>query len=108
MKNSKKRFILLCTLIVCVGFSWMTSTAFATEGAGGQVIRDGKISFYEESTESSSSTSPSTSEEPVKKPIGRIPSLGEIVQNYGLFGVGLLLMLFLFLFLRKFGKEKQK
>ena len=121
MKQTKKITVLLCSLVMGI-LLFMQTTAYAAEGAGGQVTRTGKISFYEESTDSSSSTPASSSTaadstnpsenasttEAVTKPVGRYPSTGELVQKYSWLGACLLIFVFFFLFLRRRRKEKHQ
>ena len=106
--------MIICSLVVTAGMFGQAVPSSANEGTGGQVIREGKISFIEESTEptsASSSTQPSTtassSPNSIKKPVGRVlPSMGELVKNYGIFGLGIFLLLLLFI--RRKKKEEQE
>ncbi|MDA9471587.1 LPXTG cell wall anchor domain-containing protein [Enterococcus sp. 5H] len=108
--------LIVCSLIVLMGMFSYSSSSSANEGTGGQVNRGGKISFYEESTEpsdSSTSTEPSsntpTTPSSTVKPAGKsLPNMGELMKNYGIFGIGILLLLVLVLFLRKRRKGEQK
>ncbi|MEI5991689.1 hypothetical protein A5881_003226 [Enterococcus termitis] len=108
--------LIVCSLVVLLGIFSYSNSASANEGTGGQVNRGGKISFYEESTEptdSSTSTEPSsqkpTTPSATAKPAGKnLPSMGELMKHYGIFGIGILLLLVLLLFLRKRRKGEQK
>ncbi|ALS37594.1 LPXTG-motif cell wall-anchored protein [Enterococcus rotai] len=108
--------LIVCSLVVLIGMFSYSNSSSANEGTGGQVNRGGKISFYEESTEpsdSSTSTEPSssttTTPSTTVKPAGKgLPSTGELIKNYGIFGIGILFLLLLLLFLRKRRKGEQK
>ncbi|MBM7689634.1 hypothetical protein BCR24_01655 [Enterococcus ureilyticus] len=108
--------LIVCSLVVLIGMFSYSNSSSANEGIGGQVNRGGKISFYEESTEpsdSSTSIEPSssttTSSSTTVKPAGKtLPSMGELLKNYGIFGIGILFLLLLLLFLRKRRKGEQK
>lgn len=107
---------IVCSLVVLIAMFGYSSASSANEGIGGQVNRGGKISFYEESTQpsdSSTSTEPSsktpTTPSSTAKPAGKnLPSMGELMKNYGSFGIGILLLFLLVLFLRKRRKGEQK
>ncbi|MEI5990999.1 hypothetical protein A5881_002532 [Enterococcus termitis] len=84
---------------------------------GGEVQTSGVISFYEESsssstepsstTEPSSSTETSTSLPATKKPVGRYPSTGEMVKTSLVFSGAALIIIGLLLFFWKRKKEKE-
>ncbi len=104
------RFILFCcSLILWIGVISTETVVQANEGNGGQVITDGKISFYEGTTETSSSTSTEPSSATPSKPIGKpLPYTGEQIKPYSLIGGGLLLLVLIFLFFTKRRKGEQK
>ncbi|MFD2307952.1 LPXTG cell wall anchor domain-containing protein [Enterococcus termitis] len=108
--------ILLSSII---GFSLIgisVSDTYAAENQnGGQVVTDGIITFYEDSTEPTtepttepSKPTPSTPSEPkVEKPVGRYPSTGELIKgSIGLSGVALIVIA-VFFFLKKRKKETE-
>ncbi|MGG5343044.1 LPXTG cell wall anchor domain-containing protein [Enterococcus sp. AZ192] len=104
--------ILLSSII---GFSLVgisVSDTYAAENQnGGQVVTDGIITFYEDSTEPTTEPSkptPSTPSEPkVEKPVGRYPSTGELIKgSIGLSGVALIVIA-VFFFLKKRKKETE-
>ncbi|MBO0469961.1 LPXTG cell wall anchor domain-containing protein [Enterococcus sp. DIV0242_7C1] len=111
----RKNVLFAIFSVLFVGVLFSTSTAFAESGVGGQVITEGKITFYETETSLSesqppqqSSSEPVTSEKAVAKPVGKLPSTGELVKNYGLIGGGLLLLILLvFLYKKRQKKEAQ-
>lgn len=124
----KNAFLLTLGLLLLGMFSFST-IASATTGAGGQVSVKGQITFYEGSTEpsTSDSTTPSSSSEVPKdststsasstgvstgsssttKPQGSFPSTGETIRNYSFMGVGVILLLVLILWSRRKKKEEQ-
>lgn len=82
---------------------------YASEGTDSRVRTSGKISFYEETLESSSSIIGETNVQQPKKPSeNNFPSTGEQVQSTTLIGGILILLLVLLFFLKKHRKEKQK
>lgn len=109
-KMKQMRFILFCcSLILWIGVISTETVVQANEGNGGQVITDGKISFYEGTTETSSSTSTEPSSATPSKPIGKpLPNTGEQIKHYSLIGGGLLLFVLIFLFFTKRRKGEQK
>lgn len=103
--------MVLSSLVVLISFFTSISTVEATEG---QVITGGKISFYEDSTESTSSstqtrssTQTSATEVVESKPKGKLPSTGEIVKRYAIWLGSILLVIALLLFLRRRRKEEK-
>jgi LPXTG-motif cell wall-anchored protein len=104
------RIILFCcSLILWLGAVYTEPIVQASEGAGGQVSTTGKISFYEEKTEVSSSSTTKTSEVmPPKTSEKSFPNTGEQIRKYSLFGGVLLLLALLLLFLRKHREGEQK
>ncbi|WP_181429460.1 LPXTG cell wall anchor domain-containing protein [Enterococcus plantarum] len=98
-----------CSLLLCVGTIASGPIVQAREGGGGQVSINGKISFHEETTESSGSANIESSSELQTKPRGKwFPNTGEKIRKYSLIGGGLILLAFLILFLRKRRKGGQK
>lgn len=116
--KKKKNFILSLLIVACLGLIGLvvlnSNQVEASQGGGGQVIRGGKITFYEESSSSidtSSSTEPSVSNSSdlvTEKPKGRLPSTGELVKRYGWIGGVILLLSAFLLFMRKHKKEEQQ
>lgn len=100
--------LLFCSLILWMGAANSVSIAEANGETGGQVSINGKISFYEDSLESSNSTNTELSTEPTNstKPSQHFPSTGELVSHYRLIGGGLLLICLLFLRMRSKGAQK--
>lgn len=72
-------------------------TVNASENIGGQVRTNGTISFYEEEKNSSGDSESSENNGPdaIKKPVGNLPSTGEIIGKFRFVGIGLLLLLLL-------------
>ena len=87
MKKTKRLLIGLSSLIMGVILVFgVTGVSAAANGNGGQVATDGVITFYEDATVDSSSTTPSrqlpnTNTPTTQKPAGRYPSTGEIVKG---------------------------
>lgn len=104
--KKKKIFVLLSSLFLVVGLCFGTLSAAANEGNGGQVSTKGKITFYEETQETSEPPVSESSEPPVSEssspPGGKLPNTGEMNKNYGLISGGIVLLLaILFLYTRK-------
>ncbi|WP_265459738.1 LPXTG cell wall anchor domain-containing protein [Enterococcus sp. HY326] len=102
--------------MVIIGVYWSGPQVLAAGDAGGQVQVDGQITFYEDSTEPSSTTSESsslststtTSEELPSTGGGKLPNTGETVRNFSLIGGGVILLaLLFFLYRRKRENEKE-
>ncbi|MHC5373976.1 LPXTG cell wall anchor domain-containing protein [Enterococcus sp. LJL120] len=104
--------------MMLVGVVGSVGEVYAAGDAGGQVQNDSQITFYEETTDSTTSSStiesssttessstvlPDTSDTPG----GKLPQTGEVIRNYSLIGGTLLLVLLLFLFYRK-KKDNEK
>lgn len=111
MKRNNLIYFLL-TSVICFSFGL---SSFLTVGAEeiGQVQTNAGVGFYEESTQSSSSTettAATTQSDISKKPIGRYPSTGELVKkSVALSGVVLILFVALFiLWKRKKNNQKEK
>lgn len=113
--NKKLLSILLSSIMGLVVITQYTSPVNAAENQnGGQVTTEGIITFYEEATEPTSSTTepakptPSNSSEPkITKPVGRYPSTGEIVKgSIGIIGIALI-GIALFFFFKKRKKEQE-
>lgn len=118
MKKSKwfHRFLVASSLAFALGIA---QPAAAEEG--GAVKTNGAITFYETSTDSSSSEAPvpsseeptpsseapapSDSELPVTKPAGKYPSTGELVKKSLTFSGAALVLGVLLLFIWKRRKE---
>lgn len=112
-----KNAFLLSLAMFLIGMAGFSAAASATTGAGGQVSSKGQITFYEKTTESS--TTVSSSEVPADssstatstgKPQGgenKLPSTGEMIQKYSLMGTGIVLLIALILFYRRKKEEKQ-
>ncbi|MHC5250565.1 LPXTG cell wall anchor domain-containing protein [Enterococcus sp. HY326] len=101
MKLKLKVFFFSCLVIILIGM--LPLRAAATTGNGGQGTVEGGITFYEESTNPSSSTStslPSTG--------GKLPQTGDQIRNYSVLGGGILLLALLFFFYRRRKKEKEE
>ena len=106
--NHSRIILFGCSLLLWLGAIISGPIVQASEGTGGQVSTTGKISFYEEVTEPSSSASTEPSTAKPTKPIGKFPSTGEQIRTYSLI-LGIVLLLFLLLlFLRKRRKEEQE
>lgn len=120
VKKMKKKTVLFA-LIAMTGVTGMFPVTSYADENGGAVQTNGVISFYEESTNSTetssskdSSTStdsnskPDTSASSEKpKPTGNYPSTGELVsKSLGISGV-LLLILALLLFLKKKHRDEK-
>lgn len=111
----RKNVLFALFSVLFVGVLFSTVPVFAETGVGGQVNTEGKITFYETETSSSESQPPqqsssetAASEQAVVKPVGKLPSTGELVKNYGLIGGGLLvLILLVFLYKKRQKKEAQ-
>ncbi|MGX7149679.1 LPXTG cell wall anchor domain-containing protein [Enterococcus ureasiticus] len=101
------KIIVICSLLlVCIGATFVTVDA--SENIGGQVRTNGTISFYEEEKTNppvNSESSEKNGSDAIKKPVGNLPSTGEIIGKFLFVGVGLLLLLLLFL-LRQWTKEE--
>ena len=98
-----------CSLLLWVGTIFSGPIVQAREGGGGQVSINGKISFHEETSESSGSANIESSSATQTKPSGKtFPNTGEKIRKYSLIGGGLILLAFLLLFLRKRRKGEQK
>lgn len=72
----------------------------------------GKISFYEDSLEPSENlpevgSSTEQESEVVVKPVGKLPSTGELIRNLSFVGIGLLVLFLLLLLVRKRVKEEK-
>lgn len=105
MKN--KVLVLLSLMVVFWGAFGAASENQAATGAG-QVTVEGGITFYEESTAPSTSSSSSTTGS-LPSTGGKLPQTGEVIRNYGIAGAGVLILLLLFLFYRrKKGREEQR
>lgn len=114
--RKKIAFILLSSMMVLALLTQFSLGATAAENQnGGQVVTEGIITFYEDSTEPTtepSSSEPtskptSSSEFPVTKPAGKIPSLGEIAKGtLGIIGVILVLAVFFFVIWKR-RKDKE-
>ncbi|MCA5014181.1 LPXTG cell wall anchor domain-containing protein [Enterococcus sp. S22(2020)] len=107
-----KLIILLSSLILLISLAVVPSTVYGTEGAGGQVTTGGKISFYEDSLEPSENlpevgSSTEQESEVVVKPVGKLPSTGELIRNFSFVGIGLLVLFLLLLLVRKRVKEEK-
>lgn len=108
--RTNKTIILLCSFMVLVSLTLSPVNTYASDGTGGQVSTEGKISFYEEeaSPDEPTPTEPEKPTEPetdaAAKPSGRLPDTGELIRNYGFIGIALLL---LFLLVRKWSKEEK-
>lgn len=89
-----KTITLLYSLLALVHLMLVPVAVYATEGAGGQVNTGGKISFYEEKLPPEE-PKPEPAK-PTVKPKGNLPSTGEMIQQFWLVGIGLLLLLVLF------------
>lgn len=98
------------SLVLWLGIVQTKFVVSATEnGIGGQVNTTGKISFYEESGESSSTEfRESNAETPIKPLRKGLPSTGEQVRMYSYIGCLVLFIVLLILFLRKRRKEEKK
>jgi LPXTG-motif cell wall-anchored protein len=81
-------------------------------GAEAAVQTNGEIVFSDESTSPTSETSASTpsSEEPIKKPAGKYPSTGELIQkSLSISGIAILVFAVgLYLFKRKQRVERKR
>ncbi|WP_086349972.1 LPXTG cell wall anchor domain-containing protein [Candidatus Enterococcus clewellii] len=109
-----KLFSSLFISVVVMAFIFLGKPAigFATEN-GGAVQTNGVISFYEESTDSSSSTEPSSTTEPTiptteptkpsgSKPQGKYPSTGELIKkSLGISGAALLLIALILFYVKR-------
>ncbi|MHC5372559.1 LPXTG cell wall anchor domain-containing protein [Enterococcus sp. LJL120] len=108
-----KKKIMTLLLLLVLGVGSFSCGLFAQANAGGQVTNDGEITFYEESTiasSSSSSVATSTSSSgvlPDTQGGGKLPQTGETIRNFSFLGGGLLLVLLLFL-LYKRRKEREE
>ncbi|MHC5247440.1 LPXTG cell wall anchor domain-containing protein [Enterococcus sp. LJL120] len=101
MKKIGSKF-LLSLVILFVGCLSGGVTGLATDAVGGQATVDGKITFYETSTEA-----PATSSSEVLPDTGgKLPQTGEVVRNYSLIGGGVILAILLLLYYRR-KKEKE-
>lgn len=105
---------MLVLFLLVFALTGQSASVQATEGGGeGQVNRGGKITFYEETQVSSTTESSTTqvgtpSESPrSEKPKGRLPSTGEVLQQYGWIGLALVILGCL-MFLRKSRKGAPK
>lgn len=115
MKNARLKKILIPSLLVFCLLNLLFIQANA-EGNGGAVSTKGEITLVEEdpSPSTSSSEKPKTSNSatptPVKKPIGKLPSTGELVKtSLSISGIVLLVIgLFLFVWKRSKTKGKEK
>lgn len=106
--NYSRIILFGCSLLLWVGTIVSGPIVQAKEGTGGQVSTTGKISFYEEVTEPSSSAPVESSTAKPTKPIGNFPSTGEQIRTYSLILGGMILLFFLLLFLRKRRKEERE
>ncbi|WP_271491357.1 LPXTG cell wall anchor domain-containing protein [Enterococcus sp. 5H] len=114
--RTNKLIIIFCSLIVLMSASLWPVIVYGTEGAGGQVNTDGKISFYDEEVESDESTpietdKPESSledDDSAKKPAGNLPSTGERMGNFGFIGIALVLLVFLLVMLRKWTNKEER
>ncbi|MHC5250221.1 LPXTG cell wall anchor domain-containing protein [Enterococcus sp. LJL90] len=95
----------------------MGSAMYVQANAGGQVVNDGEITFYDESTPSSTSEPTSTSlsaATPISSSSGTLPSTGggklpqtgETIRNFSFMGGGVLLVVLSFLLYRR-KKDKE-
>lgn len=111
--RKKTVFILLSSMMVLVFFTHFSLGVIAAENQnGGQVVTEGIITFYEESTEPttepsssepiSTSTPPNTSKFPDTKSAGKIPSLGDIAKgSISIIGIILIIAVFFFIFWKR-------
>ncbi|MHC5374202.1 LPXTG cell wall anchor domain-containing protein [Enterococcus sp. LJL120] len=107
----KKIMTLLLLLVLGIGSFGYNVVGQATANGGGQVVNDGQITFYDESTTPSTSSSISTSSSssgvlPDTQGGGKLPQTGETIRNFSLLGGALLLAVLLFLLYRR-KKEKE-
>lgn len=109
-KMKQQRIVLfICSLILWLGALYTEPVVLASEGTGGQVSTKGKISFYEETTDSSVSATTEPSTMTPSKPSGKyFPSTGEQIRKYSLIGGSLIILALLLFFLWKRRKEEQK
>lgn len=85
--------------------SLVSTNADAAENQnGGQVATDGIITFYDEVKEPTVSSS---SEPKITKPIGRLPSTGEVIKGTVALGGCALIVIVLFLFFKRRKKEEE-
>ncbi|MGC6769300.1 LPXTG cell wall anchor domain-containing protein [Enterococcus sp. LJL51] len=109
-----KRFKLFSSLfisVVVMAFIFMGRPAISLAAEnGGAVQTNGVVSFYEETTEPSSSTEPSTTTEPTttptkpsgSKPAGKYPSTGELVKkSLGISGAALVLIALILFYVKR-------
>lgn len=78
----------------------MGSSVFADGANGGQVTTEGKISFYEETTDTTTEPSITKPSKPTSKKT--LPNTGEELKNYSLLGILFIaLVFFLFFFIKR-------
>lgn len=105
MKITKRRFIFY--LVLWISLVTFHGPVYAAEGIGGQVSTSGKITFYditsdgEETPEDSSPPDSPVPDQPPSKPVGNLPSTGELGSYLGFMGIGLIFLVMLFLFIKK-------
>lgn len=109
-KNRMRLFF--CSLLGIFSLAMIPVVTCATEGTGGQVSTGGNISFYEvenvsdkDETQQSSSDFGSSATEKNPESVGRLPSTGEMIQRFGLVGLGMLFLLLWFIW-KKIKEEK--
>lgn len=95
-------------MIVAVG-----GVTYGAEGLGGQVSTGGNITFYEESTDPIDSSTPTSETQSSDtrppgdtKKIVKIPSLGVLMNQYGVYGMVILFLIGVFFVSRRRRKGK--
>ncbi|MBP1044259.1 hypothetical protein I6N95_24940 [Vagococcus sp. BWB3-3] len=113
MKVYKKIMILICFLTGCLMIVAVGGITHGAEGIGGQVSTGGNITFYEESTEPTDSSTSSSGTQPSQTPpsgdpkkIVKIPSLGVLLNQYGIYGMMILFLIGVFYVSRRRRKDK--
>lgn len=98
----KKVRLLLISLVGFFSFVVCVELVSAEE-LGGVVQTTGEVGFYEGTTPS---TKESSSDVPVKKPVGKLPSTGELIKKSLLISGSLIVVLFLLFFVYKQRKKE--
>ncbi|MHC5372254.1 LPXTG cell wall anchor domain-containing protein [Enterococcus sp. LJL120] len=109
-----KKKIKVLLLLWVIGIGSFGGALLVGANAGGQVVNDGEITFYEESTTSSTSSTSSSSSStssssndtlPNTQGGGKLPQTGETIRNVSVLGGVLLLVVLLILLYRRKKKE---
>ncbi|MDA9472504.1 LPXTG cell wall anchor domain-containing protein [Enterococcus sp. 5H] len=109
-----KPIILFCFLLALFSLTLSPVIGYGTDGAGGQVNTGGKISFYEVETLPDELTpvvpgiqdlSTKKDNATVEKPVGNLPSTGELIRTFSFIGIGIVLLNLLIIVLRRRVKE---